>query len=86
MFLLGGWNDAQEAVTSIRDWGKTKRKGLDKLLGVKGRVDDEHPEVIERKKMPLEEEREYLAKRYLAPKLKDSETADSTGEQSGSNS
>ena len=55
----------QDALSATRRWGNVKRKKLDRLLGVKERLDDDHPEVIARKNMTREEEIEYLAKRYL---------------------
>jgi hypothetical protein len=69
VFFIGGWQSTEEALVTTKEWGTQKRKWLDQLLGVKERLDEDHPEVVARKKMTPEEEREYLTKKYSAPKI-----------------
>lgn len=70
-FYLNDWKTLQGGIDATRKWASTKRKIIDKCLGVEERVDEDHPEVIARKKMTAEEERDYLVKRYWAPKDRD---------------
>jgi len=68
IFLVFDWKSIQEGVHNTRQWGKRHRKKLDEVLGVKERIDDEHPEMIARRTMTPEEESAYLLKRYWLAK------------------
>jgi len=78
VFFVGGWRTTQEAIMATREWGNDKRKGLDQMLGVTERVDDDHPELLERQKLTPEEERAYLVQKYWAAPQKETTTIDAT--------
>ena len=63
-----GWKSFEEGISETRRWGNANRKKLDELLGVKERIDEDHPDVIARKAMTREAEADYLAKRYWISK------------------
>jgi len=48
------------------------------MLGVTERVDDDHPELLERQKLTPEEERAYLVQKYWAAPQKETTTIDAT--------
>ncbi|CAB9502084.1 Mate efflux family protein [Seminavis robusta] len=64
VFFIGDWKSLEEGVVASRRWAQSKRKTLDKFLGVEERVDEDHPEVVSRRNMTIQEESQLLAKRY----------------------
>jgi hypothetical protein len=75
---LGDWGSLQEGVTATRNWARPKRKQLDEFLGVKNRVDEDHPEVQARQSMTKEQEANYVAERYWKISKETSTTTSST--------
>jgi hypothetical protein len=65
VFYTCGWNSFNQAVATTQDWAHVKRNYLDQWLGVKNRIDRNHPESDHIKGMSHEEELDYISRVYL---------------------
>lgn len=64
-FYAFGWNSTSQAISETKRWARTQRNRLDSCLGIKERIDENHPEYLITKNMTENEEYAYISKTYF---------------------
>ena len=74
-FYSTGCRTFPEALQATRRWAHGYRRQVDTLLGIRDRVDEQHPEVVLAQSMDEQEEMEYISRTYFPAEEDDSQSS-----------